>query len=362
MTTTEKQLIALLRLAINGEQDAVLSESIDWKAIMVMALEQSVTGVTFAGIERLPSPRMPEMAILMDWVGQAEKIKTKNDMHHEAVALLAALMEKNGLAYVVFKGNAVATCYGEMQNLRSLGDVDFYVPEWDFQRAMEVIEREWGVEIDRWEADKHYSFNANKVHYEMHYQMETFGSARYQERFSRLIDEYLRRGYLAHFTANGQRVAMLSPALDMMLVMKHWMGHLIGTGIGLRQTLDMAMQIKAYRGTVDVTQLRADLKAIGYKKAFDAVVALAERYYGVRWEEYALPASSGSMKDADKLMATIIKNGNFGRSDYHFKKGRLRRMETTYRFFKYSLRFLNLATWDILCMIPRRVAISIKAH
>lgn len=360
MSLTERQLIALLRLALTGEQEAVLSEHIDWEAIREMAEQQSVLGITFAGIERLPRQMMPAMPILMDWVGQAEKIKTLYDSHQKAVARLARLMEKNNISYVVFKGIAVASCYGSIAKWRAVGDVDFYVPQWDFNRAIEVIEREWKVEIEKEEVDKHFSFSKKDVHFEMHYQMETFGCDRYQTYFSKLIDDYLKCGALSYFTAADQRVVMLSPALDMMLVMKHWMTHLIGEGVGLRQTTDMAVQIKVYKDMVDIATLQHDLTAIGYRKAFDAVVAMTEKYFGVRWELYAVAKSS--YNDADRLIATIAKNGNFGRADYHYRTGKMKRVETTWRFFKHCLRFLNLAPWDILCVIPKRVMISLKAH
>ena len=361
MTTTERQLTALLRLALTGEAHAVLAEPVDWRAIMKAAIDHAVQGIAFAGIERLPRHRMPPMPVLMDWMGQAEKLKTANGVYHTAVARLAELMDDNRLDYVVFKGDAVAaTCYGPMRDLRVSGDVDFYVPSWHFDKAVEAVEQQWDTKVDRCKADKHYAFDANHVRYEMHYQMETFGRRKHQQRFAQLIDDSLRRGDTPHFEANGRQVATLTPELDMMLVLKHWTTHLLGEGVGLRQTTDLAAQIMAYKDRADTTMLRSSLEAIGYRKAFDAAVAIAERYYGVEWSAWGV--NDDSRRDADRLMATIMRNGNFGRSDYHFTRGRMKRAETTWRFLRHCLRFLNLAPADIACMVPRRVAISMKAH
>ncbi|MCF0199102.1 MAG: nucleotidyltransferase family protein [Bacteroidaceae bacterium] len=361
MTESEKQLLALLRLALHGEPQEELLGDIDWKAVQALAKVHAVEGIAFAGIERLPRERCPESTLLKAWFGRTEYIRWRAQTQGQSVGQLAALLEGHGIRYVVFKGLAVAAVYPEpLGGLRMPGDIDFYVPDWDFGRAVDVIEREWGVTINRSEVDKHYSFSRDKMPYELHYQMETFGRARHQKYFAKLVDDSLKSGATDIFEADGRPVARLCPELDLLLVMKHWMSHLIGEGVGLRQTTDLAVLILRHKETADVARLREWLAGIGYTKAFEAVVAMAERYFGVRWEAY--PLRPADYRNADRLMATILKNGNFGRADYKYKKGRMKRVETMVRCVRHTVRFLNLAPTDLLCMFAKRITISIKAH
>jgi hypothetical protein len=108
--------------------------------------------------------------------------------------------------------------------------------------------------------------------------------------------------------------------------------------------------------------LREHLQNIGYLKAFDAMVALVGRYYNVSWDAYRDFLSSKDFRMADMLMADIMKNGNFGRMDYKHRSGWKKRMETTYRFFANCMKYFCLAPWEIMCLVPKRVCISLRAH
>lgn len=361
MTESERQLLALIRLAITGEPQDELQGDIDWETVYALAQGHTIEGIIFAGIERLPREKRPKIELLMDWFGQTEYIKRENQNKGKALGELSAMMAKHSISYVVFKGLSAAAVYPDKLGcLRIPGDIDFYVPAWDFSRAVDVFEKEWRVEINKSEIDKHFSFCKDKVPYELHYQMETFGRDKHQRYFARLVDDSLKQGKTEGFDAGGNKVVKLCPELDMILVMKHWMTHLIGEGVGLRQTIDLAMLVNRHKGTVDVATIREYLSGIGYTKAFDAVVAMVERYFDIKWDGYPLCLSG--YKNADRLMTTIMKNGNFGRSDYKYKTGKMKRAETTVRFFKHCFRFMNLAPTDILCMFTKRIAISIAAH
>lgn len=73
-------------------------------------------------------------------------------------------------------------------------------------------------------------------------------------------------------------------------------------------------------------------------------------------------ALSDALCYADRLMSDVMRNGNFGRSDYKHKDGMKKCSETTYKFFSHCFRYYKLALKDIRNLIPKRVMISIKAH
>ena len=337
----------------------------EWKNIYQLGIGHTISGVLFRGVERLPKEQLPPRGIILKWFGLTERIRGQKTYIDEVMADFARLMQREHIVYVVFKGLAVASQYQNPAS-RIIGDIDFYVPKSDFARCLSVIETNLGVVVEKEDIDKHYAFDWRNVRFEMHYQMETFGRQRHQRYFGRLVDDGIMSSDDT-FEVDGARVAMLPPMIDLMLVFKHWMGHYIGEGIGLRQTIDLAVLIEVYRDHLDVEALKRHLSAIGYLKAFDAVVALVERYFRTPWPEYwergiASLKKGKAFRYADMLMADVIKNGNFGRSDYKYKRGTMKRVETTWRFLRHCSKCLPLAFTEMVCMLPKRINISIKAH
>lgn len=336
----------------------------EWDEIFFFAKAHAIIGIVFSGIERIPAEQAPPEIILLQWIGQSLSQKRIKQKFDKILSEFADVLNSEEIPYVVFKGAAVASHYPKPA-YRTMGDIDFYVLQSDYDRAAKLIETRTGIRITGSRVDKHDTFNWQGLRFEMHYQMETFGCEEHQKYFSRLMDDFIKRG-VAQFVVDNTEVNMLPPMADLLLVFKHWMTHLIGEGIGLRQTTDLAVLIRVYQEHISVSDLKQHLRNIGYLRAFDALVALVEKYYRVFWLKYWDEEKSERKEKAnmyaDLLMKDVMCNGNFGRSDYKCKTGKMKRIETTIRFFQHCSRYFILAPKEIIYMIPKRISISFKAH
>lgn len=281
-----------------------------------------------------------------------------------ALADFAKLMEQYQIRYVVFKGVAVARHY-QVSYTRTMGDVDFYVPASDFSRAVEVIERNLQVKIEKEDIDKHFSFYYQSIRFEMHYQIETFGSHRYQLCFDWMIDEAMAEHTdsfsVCDSDGNETEVCVLPPTEDLIVVFKHWFNHLLVEGVGLRQTLDLAVLLNAYKDKINVGRLKTALDGIGYMKAFRAMLAMMKQYFGKDWTDSFFVSDRRDERYAGKLMATVMESGNFGRKAYrNHTEGKKKSMETATRALRHCVTFLWLVPKDIICLIPRRIGITLK--
>ena len=152
-------LLEILRREITGEDGTEKMEMsvAGLKALMRLAREHTVTGLVANAAVR---NRIVIADSVAEGRGEAVMRLMQQTMTHrktmkrfeDAVGCFARLMEENGIAYVVFKGLAVARYYPE-PFVRTMGDVDFYVPQRDFLRAVEVIERGLYVEMDKEDVD-----------------------------------------------------------------------------------------------------------------------------------------------------------------------------------------------------------------
>ena len=240
-----------------------------------------------------------------------------------------------------------------------MGDVDFYVPASNFDKAVSIIERGLKVTIERDEIDKHFCFDYHGIRFEMHYQIETFGNAKHQKYFNLLIDTLLSS--TSSFKTNDKDVAMLPPLGDLIVVFKHWFNHLLIEGVGLRQTLDLLVLLNAYQDKIDFFLLQKHLKAIGYWKAFKAMVAMMEKCFGLVCVNSYCHLESSDYTYGDMLLREVLSSGNFGRKAYkNHSQGGKKSMETAQRALGHCLKFFRLAPWDICCLLPKRIMITFK--
>lgn len=355
-------------MGLNGTEKMELSVA-GLNAVMRLAREHAVTGLVANAAMR---NRIVIAGGAAEGRGEAVMRLMQQTMAHrqnqrrfeDAVGRFARLMEENSIAYVVFKGLAVARHYPE-PFVRTMGDVDFYVPQRDFLRAVDVIERGLHVVMDKEDVDKHYSFDWQGIRFEMHYQIETFGSHRHQHRFDRMIDgamaEHTDSFTVCDSDGNGTEVSVLPPTEDLIVVFKHWFNHLLVEGVGLRQTLDLAVLLNAYRDKINVGRLMTALDGIGYMKAFRAMLAMMRRYLGLDCFDNFFVYNRCDEWYANKLMAAVMESGNFGRKAYrNHTTGKKKSMETATRALRHCVKFFWLAPKDIICLIPRRIGITLK--
>lgn len=274
------------------------------------------------------------------------------------ISAFADLMNKHQIPYVIFKGMAVAQFYPSPYS-RTMGDVDFYVPVSDFDKAVGIIESELKVTIEKDEIDKHFCFDYHGIRFEMHYQIETFGNAKHQKYFNFLIDTLLSS--TSSFKANDKDVAILPPIGDLIVVFKHWFNHLLIEGVGLRQTLDLLVLLNAYQDKIDFLLLQNHLKAIGYWKAFKAMIAMMEKCFGLVCANSYCHLESNDYTYGDMLLCEVLSSGNFGRMAYkNLSQGRKKSFETATKSLRHCMMFFWLAPIEILFLIPKRIRITMK--
>ena len=100
----------------------------EWEEIYEECKKQSLTGIAFAGVERLPREQMPPGRRIRQWAVKVDKIKERNKEVSEECRQISAFFEKNGFDAVILKGLGNYAYYPEhLQGLRAAGDIDVWV-------------------------------------------------------------------------------------------------------------------------------------------------------------------------------------------------------------------------------------------
>ena len=145
LDTAENALLEILKREITGLDRTEKTELsvAGLKTVMRLAKEHAVMGLVANAAVR---NRIVIAGGAAEGRGEAVmKLMQLTMVHRQvmqrfenAVGRFARLMKEHNIAYVVFKGLAVARHYPE-PFVRTMGDVDFYVPKRCFDRAVEVI-------------------------------------------------------------------------------------------------------------------------------------------------------------------------------------------------------------------------------
>lgn len=136
----------LLQVAI-GNRSKLASRLTDeeWASVFRICRKQTLLGVCFAGVQRLPREQVPPITVLAQWLHDAERIRRSNAQLNRQCGEVCRSLEHDGLRSVILKGQSNLVNYPEeLAPLRTPGDIDLWA--WPAEGRIEVAEQ-WGKEV-----------------------------------------------------------------------------------------------------------------------------------------------------------------------------------------------------------------------
>lgn len=350
----------LIQIGI-GTRDSLtqVPSDAEWQDILRLAHEQAIVGVLLSAIEQLPAEHRPEKDVLLQWIGEARIIRARNEVLDKRVVELCKAMDAEGVSMLVFKGQTLARLYHD-KGLRQSGDIDFYVHDNDWLRAIAWLndQRERG-EIDNYEdnttiKDVQYSYRG--VAYEMHRMLVAFSAKSHQRYWDKVVVPEIWQS-VSHVDINGYDVPTLSPVMNVLYVFVHIFEHLISDGVGLRQFVDWFYIIDSIQLTDDCRiTLEQHLKGLGLLKAYKGLGAILTDYLGLPKERFPFEISDQDHKDAAKLVENIIQMGNFGHNvQYQQNKGVIHGVQHLKRIYRQARLFGHYAPLEAWCKLPSMI-------
>ena len=330
---------------------------IDWQELLSFAKKQTIIGIFWQGIQRLGDvANKPSEDDVMDWMGEYTKIVRRNTKTDDAVAWLAKSMHSNDIGFFVFKGQTVASYYPTPE-IRTSGDVDFYVFKKDWDRAKSLLEKEVTIIDDH--SGQHLEFTKDGIPFEMHYHTAVFASGSKQRYWDELIDSYFEE-VLDHIVINGVEVPTLPPTLNVIYLFVHIYHHFLKEGIALRQFIDWMMFFEAKHEEIVVSELTAKLERLGLLRAFKAFGAILTEVLGMNEKFFPFTLADTDKKYVDKIMAIVLRYGNFGKYGRKAQQsGWKHSLETGMRSFRHIMQFFWLSPAENLLWIPMLIKHSL---
>ena len=354
----------LLQVAIGNR--SMLSETPayeEWESLMETAAAQSLVGIGFAGVEKLPSSQLPPKQILRQWLGQSHMIEQRNVLTTDVCLDLCQQFEDDGFLVCVLKGQANHAYYpAELTNKRTCGDIDLWSVPNDgigkkdgVSKVIEYVKAKYGMK-----GLCHLHVNSAKVRgipVEVHFRPSFMNDPLCNKRFQKFFADF--DSCVCRKEIEGGIIPAMHVEYDVIFQMNHIYRHLIDEGIGLRQVLDYYFLCNSFYSSVATDGNWADtaheimvkVKRLGMKRFAGALMYVLREVFGMSDEKMLCPACE---EDGLFLLNEIMIAGNFGRNDPRMaaldtKGSHLHlQLSRAWRRFKRNMRFLRSYPGEVI--------------
>ena len=244
---------------------------------------------------------------------------------------LVALMRTMSIPMAILKGSAAA-CYYPEPFLRTMGDIDFIVPQERFQEASYLLEKNgYKITYDIDDSKRHRCFDRDGISFELHHHYSFDGID---------VEQYVIAGLKRpmNIIIEGHEIPVLPDFENGMVLLAHAASHL-RNGLGLRQVIDWMMFCNAVLDNeLWSSQFQRATVECGLERFAVTLTRMCQKYLGLT--ERITWSSIADESLCDSLMDNIINTGNFGRSNG--SGAHIETVKTNIR--RYGLfRFLQIA-------------------
>lgn len=321
MATSSNHFLALLRFSLGIDREFNFRPTAgEWAQLYEQSLRQSLVGVTYEGVSRLPEDcfepaasggadaqtHLPQL-LALQWASDAEVIAGLNDLQDRKAAQLTARFEEQGHRTVILKGQANALLYPNPLS-RQPGDIDIYV-DGGRERVAATLRRLGMAEDPDSHSEHHFHLipDADGIEVEVHYKPSSGNlNAITNQRLQAYLMQLLGGGGGTALCDAGFRVPPLAFALAMQL--SHICRHVMEWGLGLRQIVDYYFLLRTSTDD-DRRQLAARLKELGLRPAAAALMWVLAETLHLPGE---LMVTAPDRWRGRWLLDRLLDGGNFG--------------------------------------------------
>ena len=324
MNRAQTQFLELLRAGLWGvaaDPENFKPDSVDWKAVLRVAMEQTMMAVVADGIETLPKELWPPKEVMMKLAMMRLKIEQTHVLLNSTIAQIVRALDAQGVPSVLLKGQGIAQNYLRPES-RTCGDIDLYTGHGGYHKAFEIIEvlHEGRAHKEAAECEDHLHTSLNGVEVEIH-RLASFlhgkrMNANFQKWTQESMDALFGTDRLAVWDNGGTPVALAPATYNAFFILHHAVRHMTTEGVGFRQICDWTMLLHKCHAQVDVELLGRKLKELHMERIWQEFGRLAVWFLGLPASELPLaPADLTPSRKTHELLQHIFISGNFGRFD-----------------------------------------------
>ena len=309
-TDTIELFFALIRCGIGKENSLPYSPAPEeWRNLFEMAKKQTLVGITFAGIEKLPEEQRPPKNVLLQWYTLSENIKNTNIDLNKKVNIVSQKFKAEGFSNCILKGQGIALLYPNPL-LRTPGDIDI----WLAGESKKIISYVKNIIPECSPTYHHVDFPISKdVDIEIHYRPSWMCNPITNKKIQQFYTEQANIQFAEATDAKDFPVPGI--AFNRIFILHHIYRHLFSEGIGIRQVLDYYFVMQQQMTKDDKAVYVKQLKEFGLYKFASAITYVMQRMFAL---DEAHTVVKPNKKEGEFLLHEIMTAGNFGMYDTRY--------------------------------------------
>lgn len=311
-------------------------KGLDWGAFYEFAKEQTLIGVVFEGVQKLPKETAPHLQLLMSWFAFSRKIQQRNEVLDMATVALYNKVRDAGYSCCILKGQGNAVMYPN-PSVRIPGDVDIWVNAGreEIRALAHSLVKNTNGQVDD-ESINHIGLTINGVTVELHSTPGFMANFVYDRR----LQKWLKRNVdaqcdnMVELVHGDGAVAVPTPSFNCVYQLYHLYHHYFYEGVGLRQVVDYFFVVRKWNEDCEkLSSLQRELKLLGLWRFAGAMMFVLHQVMGLPEEMMIAPMD---VKRGRMLLDDILNGGNFGRYDKRMDLGHnLNRLCRDFRLLRF---------------------------
>lgn len=295
MTASEQVLLTLIKQSL-FQIPAEIPEDVDWKEVYQEAKVQAILG------------------LVNKYIPREAETEGRNQYYHiittfvriiTAQRELVQLLSDQDIPCAILKGSAAAIYYPEPYQ-RTMGDVDFIVPQECFDAAAELMDQNGYKPVIHEDepSERHLIFQKNGIVFELHHHFS-------YEKMD--VESYIIDGLQQAENAQimSYSFPMLPSLANGLVLLIHMWEHLHG-GLGLRQVIDWMLYVdKILNDEFWEKEFEPAAKELGVDTLAITATRMCQIYLGL--SDKITWCRSADEALCEGLIGILLSSGNFGR-------------------------------------------------
>lgn len=313
----------------------------EWRALFEVARKQAVTGICFAGVQRLHTTQpefAPPEAVRLQWLSQAAAIQRRNEILNLRCQELQCEFSEAGFRSSILKGQGIAQLYGKnLAKLRQPGDIDIFV-DCDRERAIEYA-KSTGDQNPEWDY-KHLHLKRFKgLEVEMHYVPEILMNLPKNRKLQHWFDENREEMFT-------EQDGLIIPSIrfNLFYILLHIYRHFLYEGVGLRQLIDYYFVLKKANGDYH-DETVAILEEFGMIRFAKGVMWIMKTVFLL---ENSCLLCTPDASEGEYIFQQVMAGGNFGHYDKRLSNAPSGKIGSVCRILKHNLHLIAHYPSDVI--------------
>lgn len=306
MKQSAEALFKLLRIALGNEFDYSLPNSVNWKKVIDLSIEQGVAAIAVDGLQKIydACPEVvhdldkPELEdVKYDWFGYCLSYEADFEYHAGVIEKLRSLYANRGIKMLVLKGQSLGKYY-PIPTHRPSGDIDVYL--FDKYDDGNVLMESIGIDID-YHNKKHSVCVFDGITIENHKTLLDVDDNKVDRNLETILHNtsedalWMKEGYY-----------VLCPQDYYIFLLRHLVKHFESSdAINFRQLMDFGLFLGSEKDNIDLGVAKDVLNKYHMCRLNDIFISLAMDITGIKL--YSFICGDVPSEDKNRVLDEILK-------------------------------------------------------